>query len=120
MLTPARRSGPVGKLPALIVTRQAADLVGRPPRPPDPIPPLPLEARPDTVAVVLLDGLSYRRAGRMVGISKTEVGDAAALERPQPRRHPGRRRRHRRLAAALEPALGAAAGRYPVLIAVGD
>lgn len=36
-----------------------------------------------------------------------------ALERPQPRRHPGRRRRRRRLAAALEPALGAAAGSIP-------
>jgi hypothetical protein len=28
---------------------------------------------------VLLDGLSYRRAGRMVGISKTEVGDSLDL-----------------------------------------
>jgi hypothetical protein len=34
--------------------------------------PLPLEVRLDAVAAVLLDGLSYRRAGRMVGISKTE------------------------------------------------
>jgi hypothetical protein len=31
------------------------------------------------VAAVLLDGLSYRRAGRMVGISKTEVGDSLDL-----------------------------------------
>jgi hypothetical protein len=31
------------------------------------------------VAAVLLDGLSYRRAGRMVGISKTEVGDSMDL-----------------------------------------
>jgi hypothetical protein len=31
------------------------------------------------VAVVVLDGLSYRRAGRMVGISKTEVGDSMDL-----------------------------------------
>jgi hypothetical protein len=30
------------------------------------------------VAAVLLDGLSYRRAGRAVGISKTEVGDSLA------------------------------------------
>jgi hypothetical protein len=27
----------------------------------------------------VLDGLSYRRAGRMVGISKTEVGDSIAV-----------------------------------------
>jgi DDE superfamily endonuclease len=33
----------------------------------------------DAVAAVLLDGLSYRRAGRMVGISKTEVGDSLDL-----------------------------------------
>jgi hypothetical protein len=31
------------------------------------------------VAAVLLDGLSYRRAGRAVGISKTEVGDSLDL-----------------------------------------
>jgi hypothetical protein len=40
---------------------------------------LPLEVRLDAVAAVLLDGLSYRRAGRMVGISKTEVGDSMDL-----------------------------------------
>ena len=34
-------------------------------------PPLPLEVR--------LDGLSYRRAARMVGICKTEVGDSLDL-----------------------------------------
>jgi hypothetical protein len=39
-------------------------------------PPLLLEVRLDAVAAVLLDGLSYRRAGQMVGISKTEVGDS--------------------------------------------
>jgi len=38
-----------------------------------------LEVRLDAVAAVLLDGLSYRRAGRMVGISKTEVGDSLDL-----------------------------------------
>lgn len=38
-------------------------------------PPLPLEARIDAVAAVLLDGLSYRRAARAVGVSKTEVGE---------------------------------------------
>jgi hypothetical protein len=36
-------------------------------------PPLSLEVRLDAVAAVLLDGLSYRRAARMVDISKTEV-----------------------------------------------
>jgi hypothetical protein len=41
--------------------------------------PLSLEVRLDAVAAVLLDGLSYRRAGRMVGISKTEVGDSLDL-----------------------------------------
>jgi hypothetical protein len=38
-----------------------------------------LEVRLDAVAAVLLDGLSYRRAARMVGISKTEVGDSLDL-----------------------------------------
>jgi len=33
----------------------------------------------DAVAAVLLDGLSYRRAGRTVGISKTEVGESLDL-----------------------------------------
>jgi hypothetical protein len=42
-------------------------------------PPLSLEVRLDAVGAVLLDGLSYRRAGRMVGISKTEVGDSVDL-----------------------------------------
>jgi hypothetical protein len=42
-------------------------------------PPLALEVRLDAVGAVVLDGLSYRRAGRMVGISKTEVGDSMAL-----------------------------------------
>jgi hypothetical protein len=41
--------------------------------------PLALEVRLDAVAAVLLDGLSYRRAGRAVGISKTEVGDSLDL-----------------------------------------
>jgi hypothetical protein len=38
-----------------------------------------MEVRLDAVAAVLLDGLSYRRAGRMVGISKTEVGESMDL-----------------------------------------
>ena len=52
-----------------------------PPRPPGTggTPPLSLQVRLDAVAAVLLDGLSYRRAGRMVGISKTEVGDSLDL-----------------------------------------
>ncbi len=52
-----------------------------PPRPPGQggTPPLSLEVRLDAVAAVLLDGLSYRRAARMVGISKTEVGDSLDL-----------------------------------------
>jgi hypothetical protein len=41
--------------------------------------PLSLEVRLDAVAAVILDGLSYRRAGRAVGISKTEVGDSLDL-----------------------------------------
>jgi hypothetical protein len=52
-----------------------------PPRPPGQggTPPLPLEVRLDAVAAVILDGLSYRRADRAVGISKTEVGDSLDL-----------------------------------------
>lgn len=52
-----------------------------PPRPPGQAgrPALPLEVRLDAVAAVLLDGLSYRRAARMVGISKSEVGDSLDL-----------------------------------------
>jgi hypothetical protein len=52
-----------------------------PPRPPGRggTRPLSLEVRLDAVGAVLLDGLLYRRAGRMVGISKTEVGDSIAL-----------------------------------------
>jgi hypothetical protein len=46
-------------------------------------PPLPLEVRLDAVAAVILDGLSYRRAARMVGISKTEVGDSMNLLLPK-------------------------------------
>ena len=61
---------PVGRLAHLL-----------PPRPPGRggTPPLPLEVRLDAVAAVVLDGLSYRRAARMVGISKTEVGDSMDL-----------------------------------------
>jgi hypothetical protein len=45
--------------------------------------PLSLEVRLDAAAAVLLDGLSYRRAGRMVEISKTEVGDSLDLLLPK-------------------------------------
>jgi hypothetical protein len=41
--------------------------------------PIPLEVRLDAVGAVLLDGLSYRRAGRVVGICKSEVGDSLDL-----------------------------------------
>jgi hypothetical protein len=42
-----------------------------------------LEVRLDAVGAVILDGLSYRRAGRMVGISTTEVGDSMDLLLPR-------------------------------------
>ncbi|HZD71082.1 MAG TPA: hypothetical protein VFA45_19945 [Actinomycetes bacterium] len=56
-----------------------------PPRPPTVggNPPLALEVRLDAVAAVILDGLSYRRAARVVGISKTEVGDSVGLLLPR-------------------------------------
>ena len=52
-----------------------------PPRPPGQggNRPLALAVRLDAVAAVVLDGLSYRRAARVVGISKTEVGDSLDL-----------------------------------------
>jgi len=73
---------PRSSLPANALAWLAARLAHlTPPRPPGQggAPPLPLEVRLDAVAAVLLDGLSYRRAGRMVGISKTEVGDSLDL-----------------------------------------
>jgi DDE superfamily endonuclease len=78
---------PVVILPALLAACSRAGLAGRSPRPPAAIPPtrhrgtppLSLEVRLDAVAAVILDGLSYRRAGRAVGISKTEVGDSMDL-----------------------------------------
>jgi hypothetical protein len=73
---------PRSSLPASVLdwlARRLAHLA--PPRPPGTggTPPLTLEVRLDAVASVLLDGLSYRRAGRAVGISKTEVGDSMDL-----------------------------------------
>jgi hypothetical protein len=53
--------------------------VPSPPRWPGGTPPLPLEVRLDALGAVVLDGLSYRRAARMVGICKTEVGDSLDL-----------------------------------------
>jgi hypothetical protein len=73
---------PRSSLPAHVLAWLAARLGHLlPPRPPGKggTPPLPLEVRLDAVAAVLLDGLSYRRAGRAVGISKTEVGDSLDL-----------------------------------------
>jgi hypothetical protein len=77
---------PRSSLPAAVLAWLAsrlADLV--PLRPPGQggTPPLPLEVRLDAVAAVILDGLSYRRAARMVGISKTEVGDSMDLLLPK-------------------------------------
>jgi len=70
---------PRSSLPATVLAWLASHLAHlTPPRPRGRggTPPLPLEVRLDAVAAVLLDGLSYRRAGRAVGISKTEVGDS--------------------------------------------
>jgi hypothetical protein len=73
---------PRSSLPAAVLAWLAARLAHLlPSRPPGMggTPPLCLEVRLDAVAAVLLDGLSYRRAGRAVGISKTEVGDSLDL-----------------------------------------
>jgi hypothetical protein len=76
---------PRSSLPAKVLAWLASRLAHlTPPRPRGQggTPPLPLEVRLDAVAAVLLDGLSYRRAGRAVGISKTEVGDSMDLLLP--------------------------------------
>ena len=73
---------PRSSLPATVLGWLAARLAHvTPPRPPGKggTPPLALEVRLDAVGSVLLDGLSYRRAGRAVGISKTAVGDSVDL-----------------------------------------
>ena len=77
---------PRSSLPAKVLDWLAGRLAHlAPPRPPGlgGTPPLALEVRLDAVAAVVLDGLSYRRAGRMVGISKTEVGDSLDLLLPK-------------------------------------
>jgi hypothetical protein len=61
------------------LARRLAHLAPPPPAGRGGNPPLSLGIRLDAVGAVLLDGLSYRRAGRMVGISKTEVGDSVDL-----------------------------------------
>jgi DDE superfamily endonuclease len=73
---------PRSSLPAAVLAWLCARLAHlHPARPPGTggTPPLSLEVRLDAVAAVILDGLSYRRAARMVGISKTEVGDSLDL-----------------------------------------
>ena len=73
---------PRSSLPAAVLAWLADRLAHLlPSRPPGQggTPPLSLEVRLDAVAAVILDGLWYRRAGRMVGISKTEVGDSLDL-----------------------------------------
>jgi hypothetical protein len=73
---------PRSSLPADVLAWLAARLAHLlPSRPPGTggTPPLSLEVRLDAVGSALLDGLSYRRAGRAVGISKTAVGDSLDL-----------------------------------------
>jgi len=77
---------PRSSLPAKVLAWLAGRLAHlAPPRPPGRggTPPLALEVRLDAVGAVVLDGLSYRRAGRAVGISKTEVGDSMDLLLPK-------------------------------------
>jgi hypothetical protein len=78
-------SCPRSSLPANVLVWLAGRLAHLvPPRPPGQggNRPLCLEVRLDAVAAVILDGLSYRRAARVVGISKTEVGDSLDLLGP--------------------------------------
>jgi DDE superfamily endonuclease len=73
---------PHSSLPAKVLAWLADRLAHLiPPRPPGlgGNPPLALEVRLDAVGAVILDGLPYRRAARMVGISKTEVGESMNL-----------------------------------------
>jgi hypothetical protein len=64
---------PHSSLPAKVLAWLADRLAHLiPPRPPGlgGNPPLALEVRLDAVGAVILDGLPYRRAARMVGISR--------------------------------------------------
>jgi len=77
---------PRSSLPAKVLAWLAGRLAHLlPPRPPGVggTRPLSLEVRLDAVGAVILDGLSYRRAGRAVGISKTEAGDSLGLLLPR-------------------------------------
>jgi hypothetical protein len=77
---------PRSSLPVEVLAWLAARLAHlSPPRAPGlgGTPPIPLKVRLDAVGAVILDGLSYRRAGRMVGICKTEVGDSLDLLLPE-------------------------------------
>jgi hypothetical protein len=76
----ALSSCPRSSLPAAVLDWLAAHLAHLlPPCLPGWHAPVSLEVRLDAVAAVILDGLSYRRAARMVGISKTEGGDTLDL-----------------------------------------
>jgi DDE superfamily endonuclease len=72
---------PRSSLPAEVLAWLATRLAHLAPRPSGRggTRPIPLEVRLDSVGAVILDGLSYRRAGRMVGICKSEVGDSLDL-----------------------------------------
>jgi hypothetical protein len=75
---------PRSSLPAKVLTWLAGRLAHLlPPRRPGRggNPPLCLEVRLDAVAAVVLDGLSYRRAGRMVGISARAGRDRRTKDR---------------------------------------
>jgi hypothetical protein len=77
---------PRSSLPAKVLTWLddcLAHLLPPRPRGQGGTPLLSLEVRLDAVAAVILDGLSYRRAGRAVGISKTEIGDSMDLLLPK-------------------------------------
>src|SRR6266545_6728888 len=119
---------PRSSLPAKVLTYLASRLAHLlPPRPPGQggTPPLSLEVRLDAAAAVILDGLSYRRAGRAVGISKTEVGDRLGVESGQQGEGPRRAGQRCRQPLAcvvvvqLDPPPGCAE-RPPSPVAIGD
>jgi hypothetical protein len=82
---------PRSSLPAPVLAWLADRLAHLlPPRPPGQggTPPLSLEVRLDAVAAVLLDGLSYRRAGpktaRLVDVALVDVGRRQGTQQPRP------------------------------------